>query len=95
MAKKIIWSPAAETDLKSALNYLNKKWSVLVANQFINKVDSFVNLIAEEQNYSQSLIKRIMCENVFLQNIIPFTIEKTRTPFTSLECLILGRTQRS
>ena len=48
MAKKIIWSPTAETDLISVLNYLNEKWSVLVVNQFINKVDSFVNLIAEE-----------------------------------------------
>jgi len=48
MAKKIIWSPAAEADLKSVLIYLDKKWSVLVANQFIIKVDSFVNLIAEE-----------------------------------------------
>ena len=48
MAKKIIWSPSAESDLKSVLIYLDKKWSVLVVNQFINKVDSFVNLIAEE-----------------------------------------------
>jgi plasmid stabilization system protein ParE len=48
MAKKIIWSPTAETDLISVLNYLNEKWSVLVVNQFINKVDSFVNLLAEE-----------------------------------------------
>lgn len=48
MAKKIIWSPSAESDLKSVLIYLDEKWSVLVVNQFINKVDSFVNLIAEE-----------------------------------------------
>lgn len=48
MAKNIIWSPAAESDLKSVLIYLDEKWSVLVVNQFINKVDSFVNLIAEE-----------------------------------------------
>jgi len=48
MAKNIIWSPAAESDLKSVLIYLDKKWSVLVVNQFINKVDSFVSLIAEE-----------------------------------------------
>ena len=38
MAKKIIWSPAAESDLKSVLIYLNENWSVLVVNQFINKV---------------------------------------------------------
>ena len=48
MAKIIIWSPSAESDLKSVLIYLDEKWSVLVVNQFINKVDSFVNLIAEE-----------------------------------------------
>ena len=48
MAKKIIWSPAAEIDLISVLNYLNEKWSLLVATQFINKVDSIVVLIAEE-----------------------------------------------
>ena len=48
MAKNIIWSPAAESDLKSVLSYLDEKWSVLVVNQFINKVDSFVSLIAEE-----------------------------------------------
>jgi plasmid stabilization system protein ParE len=48
MAKNIIWSPAAESDLKSVLSYLDEKWSALVVNQFINKVDSFVSLIAEE-----------------------------------------------
>lgn len=48
MAKKIIWSPTAEIDLNLVLNYLSEKWSLLVVNQFINKVDSFVNLIAEE-----------------------------------------------
>lgn len=59
MAKKIIWSPTAETDLKSVLNYLNKKWSVLVTNQFINKVDSFINLIATEPKLFPIINKKL------------------------------------
>ena len=58
MAKNIIWSPAAESDLKSVLSYLDEKWSVLVVNQFINKVDSFVSLIAEEPKLFPTINKK-------------------------------------
>lgn len=46
--RKIIWSPAAEEDLISILDYLQNKWSQRVINKFINKIDDNVGLILED-----------------------------------------------
>jgi len=48
VTKKVIWSPAAEEDLKNILIYLLDKWSQNVAIKFLNKVDTSVLLISEE-----------------------------------------------
>lgn len=46
--RKVIWSPAAEEDFKSMLDFLQNKWSHRVINQFINKIDDSIGLIAED-----------------------------------------------
>ena len=45
MAKNVIWSPAAEKDLETVLNYLQSKWSNQILNRFINKIDDNIGLI--------------------------------------------------
>ena len=39
MPKNVIWSPAAEKDLETVLDYLQSKWSDQILNRFINKID--------------------------------------------------------
>jgi len=46
--RKVIWSPAAEEDLRTILDYLHNKWSQRVINKFINKIDDNVGLILED-----------------------------------------------
>jgi len=46
--KKVIWSPVAQEDLISILDYLQNKWSQRVINKFINKIDDNVGLIIED-----------------------------------------------
>ncbi len=46
--RNIIWSPAAEQDFRSILDYLQNKWSQRVINKFINKVDDNIGLILED-----------------------------------------------
>ena len=44
----VIWSPAAEEDFRSILEYLQNKWSQRVINKFINKIDDNIGLILED-----------------------------------------------
>lgn len=46
--RKVVWSPAAEDDFLSILNYLQNKWSSRVISKFINKIDDDVRLIKED-----------------------------------------------
>lgn len=45
MNREIIWSPAAEKDFESILEYLHLKWSNRVTRKSINKVDDSIELI--------------------------------------------------
>lgn len=47
-SRKVIWSPAAEEDFLSILDYLQNKWNPRVINKFINKIDDHVGLILED-----------------------------------------------
>lgn len=48
MTREIIWSPAAEKDFESILEYLQIKWSARITRRFINKVDDNIELIVED-----------------------------------------------
>lgn len=48
MLKEVIWSPAAEKDLESILEYLQLNWNDRIIVRFINKVDDTINLILED-----------------------------------------------
>ena len=48
MAKNVIWSPAAEKDLETVLDYLQSKWSNQVLNRFVNKIDDNIGLIIDD-----------------------------------------------
>lgn len=48
MNREIIWSPAAEKDFESILEYLQHKWSNRISRRFINKVDDNIELILED-----------------------------------------------
>jgi len=78
MAKKIIWSPAAEADLVSVLTYLNEKWSVSVTARFINKVESGVDLIANEPSVFPIINKKLNVRKCVLtkQNTIYYRENK-------------------
>jgi plasmid stabilization system protein ParE len=42
MPKHITWSPLAEHDLSTILNYLDQNWGKKVAANFIDLTDSFI-----------------------------------------------------
>ena len=46
MPEKIIWSPSAENDFARILEYLSANWNDKIANHFIKRVDTFLQLIA-------------------------------------------------
>jgi plasmid stabilization system protein ParE len=48
MLKEVIWSPSAEKDFESILDYLQTNWNDRITNRFINKVDDYINLIIED-----------------------------------------------
>lgn len=48
MRSEVIWSPTAEQDLESILDYLQHKWSNRIINKFINKVDANISVILED-----------------------------------------------
>ncbi|WP_055437659.1 type II toxin-antitoxin system RelE/ParE family toxin [Lacinutrix algicola] len=48
MLKEVIWSPSAENDFESILDYLQLHWNERIINRFINKVDDNISLILED-----------------------------------------------
>ena len=48
MLKEVIWSPSAENDFESILDYLKLHWNERIINRFINKVDDNISLILED-----------------------------------------------
>lgn len=48
MPKEVIWSPSAENDFESILDYLQLNWNDRIINRFINKVDDTICLILED-----------------------------------------------
>ncbi|GAA3629514.1 type II toxin-antitoxin system RelE/ParE family toxin [Flavivirga jejuensis] len=48
MLKEVIWSPPAEKDFESILDYLQLKWNDRIINKFISKVDDNISLILED-----------------------------------------------
>lgn len=47
MIKEITWSPAAEKDFVTILEYLEVRWNNRIVKRFINKVDDSIDLIVE------------------------------------------------
>jgi plasmid stabilization system protein ParE len=48
MIREVVWSEAAEQDLDTVLNFLNKKWAKKVVVKFINKLDNSVQILSEQ-----------------------------------------------
>jgi plasmid stabilization system protein ParE len=46
MPKQIIWSPLAESDFASILEYLNKNWDQKVAANFIDLTENIIDHIS-------------------------------------------------
>lgn len=44
----MVWSPSAESDFESILNYLTLNWNNKIVNRFINKVDDTIDLILKD-----------------------------------------------
>lgn len=93
MTKKVIWSPAAEEDLKNILIYLLDKWSQNVAIKFLNKVDTSVLLISEEPKIFPLINKKHRVRKCVLtrQNTIFYREHKEKSIL--LEYLIQGKTR--
>ena len=53
MLKEVIWSPSAEEDFESILDYLQINWNDRIINRLINKVDDTINLILEDYKIFQ------------------------------------------
>jgi addiction module RelE/StbE family toxin len=47
MAYKIEWTENAKQDLKKVIEYLVEEWSVDVAEKFVDKLDSMLELLAD------------------------------------------------
>lgn len=45
MAYEIVWSKNATQDLKKIIEYLRDEWSVDIAEKFIDKLDSILELL--------------------------------------------------
>ncbi|MGE0090811.1 MAG: type II toxin-antitoxin system RelE/ParE family toxin [Bacteroidales bacterium] len=50
MLREIIWSPLAEKDLESILEYLDENWSQKVIIRFLRKIDMVISQIAKVPN---------------------------------------------
>lgn len=46
MPKQVIWSPLAEQDLDSLLNYLHTAWNDSVVNQFLDELEFLIKQIS-------------------------------------------------
>ena len=68
MALKVIWSPAAESDLDNIVDYLNENWSKRVVIKFINKVEDTVTLLAEDPNLFPLINSKLNVRKCVLTN---------------------------
>lgn len=68
MALKVIWSPAAESDLDNIVDYLNENWSKRVVIKFINKVEDTVTLLAEDPNLFPLINNKLKVRKCVLTN---------------------------
>ena len=51
MHRKIIWSPSAENDFAEILNYLSMHWDNKIANNFIDRLDNYLDVIDSNPKY--------------------------------------------
>ena len=50
MSYPVIWLPEAEITFKKNLDYLEAEWSVLVKDDFLNRLEKVIGLIASNPN---------------------------------------------
>ena len=50
MPREVIWSPLAEKDLESILEYLDENWSQKIIIRFLRKIDTVIIQIAKVPN---------------------------------------------
>ncbi len=48
MLNEVIWSPSAEKDFESILEYLKLNWNDRIILRFVNRVDDNIRLILED-----------------------------------------------
>lgn len=57
MPKQTIWSPLAESDFATILEYLNKNWDAKVTANFIDLTENVIDQISINLNNIQSSLK--------------------------------------
>ena len=58
MPKQTIWSPLAESDFATILEYLNKNWDAKVAANFIDLTENVINQISINPKQYPIIFKR-------------------------------------
>ena len=58
MPKQTIWSPLAESDFATILEYLNKNWDAKVAANFIDLTESVIDQISINPKQYPIIFKR-------------------------------------
>ncbi|MGE5339943.1 MAG: type II toxin-antitoxin system RelE/ParE family toxin [Candidatus Omnitrophota bacterium] len=58
MAYEIEWTENAREDLKRIIEYIRDEWSINVAEKFIDKVDSILEIISDSPYIGMASIKR-------------------------------------
>ena len=58
MLKQTIWSPLAESDFATILEYLNKNWDAKVAANFIDLTESVIDQISINPKQYPIIFKR-------------------------------------
>lgn len=53
MRRDVVWSPLAQEDLTSILDYLDKNWNAAVAVKLLDKIESVVSIIARHPERHQ------------------------------------------
>lgn len=77
MARKVIWTPQAETDLLRICEYLDREWGDRVRSAFLDEVDEVVGLIISFPNMYRSSDFRDVREAVITRhNILFYRIAK-------------------
>lgn len=58
MTLKIRWSPRAVTDIKSHLNYVDKKWGESISKELLNRIEEVLESITKNPVLYPSFKKR-------------------------------------